>query len=64
MAKLGFKWSGSRAHYAVLLYLPRKIGPVVHMGKLRSEATVAVNGMVRFMVYTFKSQASPSSLDQ
>lgn len=59
MAKLGFRWSGSRAHYAVLLYLPRKICPVVHMGKLRSEATVAVNGMVRFMVYTFKLPLPP-----
>ena len=63
MAELGFDWSGSRARYAVLSCLPRKIGPVTHKGKLRFEATVAINGLARFMIVSSKSPASPS-LDQ
>lgn len=59
MAELGFDWSGSRARYAVLSCLPRKAGPVIHMGKLRFEATVAINGLARLMVCVFKKPSFP-----
>ena len=59
VAEPGFDWSGSRAHSAVLSCLPRKLGPVIHMGKLHFEATVEINGMARFMVYIFKKPSFP-----
>ena len=32
---------------------------MIHMGKLRFEATVEINGMARFMVYIFKKPSFP-----